>query len=145
MQPSPQANPNLLVKAGCSGLFGVKFWKWLRMNIPQPLYGTCSRAEKFSRWRLFSSLLPEIFFVANYHQLQSKTWWTSITMMVNCCLTWNSFSTRTPGPIFSWRYALQPVVPSICEYRRSLFCWTWKHMIHSFLTDFKISRCHLPM
>lgn len=47
-QPSPQTKPNL-ANAGCSGIFGVKFWKSLRMNIPQPLYGTHSRAEKFSR------------------------------------------------------------------------------------------------
>lgn len=44
MQASLQINPNL-VKAGDSGLLGVKFGKSLRMNIPQPLYSTHSRAE----------------------------------------------------------------------------------------------------
>lgn len=142
MQPSRQTNPNLLVKAGCLGLSEV-------LEITKDEHITASLRYLFQGWVIFK--VKTFFFITTWNFLCCKLspiavqkpggiplqrWCTAVSHSTHS-------QQESPSPFFSWRYALQPVVPSICEYRRNFLCWTWKHMINSFLTDFKMSGCHL--
>lgn len=99
MQPSPQTNSNLLVIAGYSGLFEVKFCESLRMNVPQPLYDTCSGMSNFQGDDFFLHYYLVFFvlqIVTNCSPKPGEFPWQRCTLK----LTLNSFS-RTPGPSFS--------------------------------------------